>query len=63
MFENFLRTTCSENLPHMHINKGALPELYEMYRSVLPQMSGYINNGGLLNLKHFGQGNYDAGVT
>ena len=63
MFENFLRTTCSENFPHMHINKGALPELYEMYRSVLPQMGGYINEGGHLNLKHFEQGSCDAGAT
>jgi len=41
------------HLPHMHINKGALPELYETYKAVLPQLGGYINEGGTLNLKRF----------
>jgi len=43
------------HLPHMHINKGALPELYETYKFVLPQLGGYINEGGTLNLKRFEQ--------
>jgi len=41
------------HLPHMHINKGALPELYETYKAVLPHLGGYINEGGKLNLRRF----------
>jgi len=41
------------HLPNMHINKGALPELYETYKAVLPSLGGYINEGGTLNLKRF----------
>ena len=41
------------HLPNMHINKGALPELYGTYKAVLPQLGGYINEGGQLNLKRF----------
>eukprot|EP00092_Neocalanus_flemingeri_P006262 GFUD01006736.1.p1 GENE.GFUD01006736.1~~GFUD01006736.1.p1 ORF type:complete len:1636 (+),score=540.21 GFUD01006736.1:158-5065(+) len=41
------------HLPHMHINKGALPELYQTYKSVLPTLGGFINEGGILNLKRF----------
>ena len=37
--------------------------MYETYRSVLPQMGGYINKGGHLNLKRFEHGNYDGGAT
>ena len=41
------------HLPNMHINKGALPELFDTYKSVLPKMGGYMNEGGVLNLKRF----------
>ena len=41
------------HLPNLHINKGALPELYDTYKSVLPTMGGYMNEGGKLNLKRF----------
>ena len=41
------------HLPNMHINKGALPELYGTYKAVLPKLGGYINEGGQLNLKRF----------
>ena len=43
------------NLPHMHINKGALPEVYHTYKAVLPKMGGYINEAGHLNLARFEQ--------
>ena len=26
------------HLPNMHINKGALPELYDTYKAVLPKL-------------------------
>ncbi|XP_058129532.1 5'-3' exoribonuclease 1 [Anopheles ziemanni] len=38
------------HLPHLHINENALPTLYKAYMDVLPQMDGYINEGGILNL-------------
>ena len=41
------------NLPHFHINKGALPLLYSAYMDVLPTLDGYINENGLLNLPRF----------
>ena len=41
------------NLPHFHINTGALPMLYGAYMNVLPKLDGYINEGGKLNLKRF----------
>ena len=41
------------NLPHMHINKGALPELYQTYKAVLPQLGGYLNENGQLHLARF----------
>ena len=41
------------NLPNLHINKGALSDLYSTYKRVLPTLGGYINNGGTLHLKRF----------
>lgn len=41
------------NLPHFHINKGALPLLYTAYIEVLPTLDGYINENGMLNLPRF----------
>ena len=39
------------NLPHLHINEGALALMFGVYRKVLPQAGGYINEGGVINLK------------
>ncbi|XP_063298575.1 5'-3' exoribonuclease 1 isoform X1 [Pelobates fuscus] len=41
------------HLPHLHINHDALPLLYRTYISVLPELGGYINESGYLNLVHF----------
>lgn len=41
------------HLPHLHINKGALTELYSTYKSVLPTLGGYINLQGTLQLDRF----------
>ncbi|KAL7641450.1 UNVERIFIED_CONTAM: hypothetical protein RMT77_007321 [Armadillidium vulgare] len=41
------------HLPGLHINKDALPVLYEKYKEVLPTLDGYINEEGILNLKRF----------
>ena len=41
------------HLPHLHINKGALSELYSTYKSVLPSLGGYMNQNGTLNLERF----------
>ncbi|XP_053315450.1 5'-3' exoribonuclease 1 isoform X2 [Spea bombifrons] len=41
------------HLPHLHINTDALPLLYRTYISVLPDLGGYINENGYLNLVHF----------
>lgn len=38
------------HLPNLHISSNALPILYRTYMSVLPQIDGYINEYGKLNL-------------
>uniref|UniRef100_A0A6B2E5W8 5'-3' exoribonuclease 1 n=1 Tax=Phlebotomus kandelakii TaxID=1109342 RepID=A0A6B2E5W8_9DIPT len=61
------------NLPNLHINKNALPEIYATYKNILPTLDGYLNDSGKLNLarlekfleklgqkdKEFFQDNYD----
>lgn len=39
------------NLPHLHINEGALALMFGVYKSVLPRAKGYINGGGVINMK------------
>ncbi|KAJ9659480.1 exonuclease II Exo2 [Coniosporium apollinis] len=39
------------NLPHLHINEGALALMFGVYKSVLPKAGGYINEGGVINLQ------------
>ncbi|KYO33908.1 5'-3' exoribonuclease 1 isoform X1 [Alligator mississippiensis] len=41
------------HLPHLHINHDALPLLYRTYMAILPELDGYINENGHLNLKRF----------
>lgn len=37
------------HLPHLHINDGALGLLFDIYKKVLPQAGGYLNESGTLN--------------
>lgn len=39
------------NLPHLHINEGALALMFNVYKKVLPKAKGYINEGGVINLE------------
>lgn len=39
------------NLPHLHINEGALALMFGVYKQVLPKAGGYINEGGTINLR------------
>ncbi|XP_028906650.1 5'-3' exoribonuclease 1 isoform X2 [Ornithorhynchus anatinus] len=41
------------HLPHLHINHDALPLLYRTYMTTLPELGGYINENGHLNLPRF----------
>uniref|UniRef100_A0A250Y7V8 5'-3' exoribonuclease 1 n=1 Tax=Castor canadensis TaxID=51338 RepID=A0A250Y7V8_CASCN len=41
------------HLPHLHISHDALPLLYGTYITILPELGGYINEGGHLNLPRF----------
>ncbi|XP_049723723.1 5'-3' exoribonuclease 1 isoform X2 [Elephas maximus indicus] len=41
------------HLPHLHINHDALPLLYGTYVHILPELGGYINESGHLNLPRF----------
>ncbi|KAI1363545.1 exoribonuclease 1 [Xylaria arbuscula] len=38
------------NLPYLHINEGALATMFRIYKQVLPQGEGYINEEGVINL-------------
>ncbi|KAI1310009.1 exoribonuclease 1 [Xylaria venustula] len=38
------------NLPYLHINEGALATMFRIYKQVLPQCEGYINEEGVINL-------------
>ncbi|GAA5835075.1 hypothetical protein JCM9279_007191 [Rhodotorula babjevae] len=37
------------HLPGLHINEGALNRLFEIYKRILPQAGGYLNEHGKLN--------------
>lgn len=37
------------HLPGLHINEGALPLLFQIYKKVLPNAGGYLNENGKLN--------------
>ncbi|KAL6704388.1 exonuclease II Exo2 [Coniothyrium glycines] len=39
------------NLPHLHINEGALALMFNVYKSVLPKGKGYINEEGVINME------------
>ncbi|KAF1346022.1 XRN 5'-3' exonuclease N-terminus-domain-containing protein [Delphinella strobiligena] len=38
------------NLPHLHINEGALALMFGVYKKVLPKAKGYINEAGVINM-------------
>lgn len=40
------------HLPGLHIREGGLATLFEIYKKILPQCSGYLNNNGKLNVHH-----------
>lgn len=42
------------NLPHLHINEGALATMFRIYKKVLPRCDGYVNEGGKVNLQRLG---------
>ncbi|CAG8607588.1 8358_t:CDS:10, partial [Racocetra fulgida] len=39
------------HLPNLHIAEGALGLMFQVYKKVLPQAGGYINDGGVLDMK------------
>ena len=38
------------HLPGLHINEGALTLMFNLYKSILPEMDGYLNENGVLVL-------------
>jgi 5'-3' exoribonuclease 1 len=38
------------NLPGLHINEGALANMFGVYKRVLPKCDGYINENGVINI-------------
>lgn len=38
------------NLPHLHINEGALALMFATYKAALPKAKGYINEDGVVNM-------------
>ncbi|KAK9476015.1 XRN 5'-3' exonuclease N-terminus-domain-containing protein [Lipomyces japonicus] len=41
------------NLPLFHINEGVLSYMFEAYKKVLPELTGYLTDNGVINLEHF----------
>ena len=39
------------NLPHLHINEGALALMFGVYKKILPNAGGYMNEGGVIRLE------------
>lgn len=39
------------NLPGLHINEGALADMFEIYKRVVPEEGGYLHENGVLNIK------------
>lgn len=39
------------NLPGLHINEGALADMFEIYKRILPDEGGYLHENGVLNIK------------
>ena len=39
------------NLPHLHINEGALALMFGAYKKILPDAGGYINENGVIRLE------------
>jgi len=39
------------NLPHLHINEGALALMFGVYKKILPLAGGYVNDKGVINLQ------------
>ena len=42
------------NLPNLHINEGALALMFKIYKDILPNLNGYLNEGGVINLDRLG---------
>ncbi|KAK0205111.1 exonuclease II [Desarmillaria ectypa] len=38
------------NLPDLHIHENGLEKLFDVYKTVLPELDGYLNEGGKINL-------------
>lgn len=38
------------HLPNLHINEGALALMFQVYKTVLPKVDGYINESGTINM-------------
>lgn len=38
------------NLPGLHINEGALADMFEIYKRVLPEGDGYLHDNGVLDI-------------
>lgn len=38
------------NLPGLHINEGALANMFGIYKRILPECDGYINENGVINM-------------
>lgn len=38
------------NLPGLHINEGALANMFRIYKQVLPRCQGFINENGVINM-------------
>ncbi|KAI9594045.1 XRN 5'-3' exonuclease N-terminus-domain-containing protein [Syncephalis fuscata] len=51
MMAMFIGNDFLPHLPCLHINEGALALMFSAYKRVLPQLDGYLNDGGIIDFK------------
>jgi 5'-3' exoribonuclease 1 len=49
MMAMFIGNDFVPHLPNLHINEGAMGAIFSAYKRILPQLGGYINDGGVIH--------------
>jgi 5'-3' exoribonuclease 1 len=49
MMAMFIGNDFLPHLPYLHINEGAMALMFSAYKRILPQLDGYLNDGGIID--------------
>ncbi|KAI8053522.1 XRN 5'-3' exonuclease N-terminus-domain-containing protein [Syncephalis plumigaleata] len=49
MMAMFIGNDFLPHLPYLHINEGAMALMFSAYKRILPQLDGYLNDGGVID--------------